>query len=396
MYGYSDSANGDLFRKLLKLFSHNRSQFLGLNFVIFGSMKKIIFLLFVLLEQISFGQKVAPFVDFNNYFRTFENDNFRQLEFQPIKEFKAGDDLIAYIDTRGNLRVYDGKERKDISNMNIQYKISDHLLAYNIGSTLNMWDAGKLRTLTYFGRNYEVRDSMIVYEDTRFNTVNVYWNKEIYTLYTLTGDLYMPESIGDNIVVFKDNGNLYKVFWRGQIYDLGVWNGAIEFQTGCDIVCFNDPTTRTFAIFENGEFLNVEQFYMKKYKAGRGFIVYEDLNSNLMLYKNGESVQLSNFSANFWDVKDDLVIWGENSFVFAFQNGKKIQTSNFTPKDYLLKNNVFAFRNMMGGVSALMDGKVQEITLQQNAEYEIYGNLVLVKLFNKSYIVFKNGRKFEA
>lgn len=359
-------------------------------------MKKIIFLLFVLLEQISFGQKVAPFVDFNNYFRTFENDNFRQLEFQPIKEFKAGDDLIAYIDTRGNLRVYDGKERKDISNMNIQYKISDHLLAYNIGSTLNMWDAGKLRTLTYFGRNYEVKDSMIVYEDTRFNTVNVYWNKEIYTLYTLTGDLYMPESIGDNIVVFKDNGNLYKVFWRGQIYDLGVWSGAIEFQTGCDIVCFNDPTTRTFAIFENGEFLNVEQFYMKKYKAGRGFIVYEDLNSNLMLYKNGESVQLSNFSANFWDVKDDLVIWGENSFVFAFQNGKKIQTSNFTPKDYLLKNNVFAFRNMMGGVSALMDGKVQEITLQQNAEYEIYGNLVLVKLFNKSYIVFKNGRKFEA
>jgi hypothetical protein len=95
-------------------------------------------------------------------------------------------------------------------------------------------------------------------------------------------------------------------------------------------------------------------------------------------------------------VKDDLVIWGENSFVFAFQNGKKIQTSNFTPKDYVLKNNVFAFRNMMGGVSALMDGKVQEITLQQNAEYEIYGNLVLVKLFNKSYIVFKNGRKFEA
>ena len=359
-------------------------------------MKKIIFLLFVLLEQVSYGQKVAPFVDFNNYFRTFENDNFRQLEFQPIKEFKAGDDLIAYIDTRGNLRVYDGKERKDISNMNIQYKISDHLLAYNIGSTLNMWDAGKLRTLTYFGRNYEVKDSMIVYEDTRFNTVNVYWNKEIYTLYTLTGDLYMPESIGDNIVVFKDNGNFYKVFWRGQIYDLGVWSGTIEFQSGCDIVCFNDPTTRTFAIFENGEFLNVEQFYMKKYKAGRGFIVYEDLNSNLILYKNGESIQLSNFSANFWEVKDDLVVWGENSFVYAFQNGKKIQTSNFTPKDYLLKNNVFAFRNMMGGVSALMEGKVQEITLQQNAEYEIYGNLVLVKLFNKSYIVFKNGRKFEA
>lgn len=358
-------------------------------------MKKLIFLFITLSFYLS-AQKVMPFIDFNNYFRSFENGNFRQLEFQQIKEYKAGDDLVAYIDTKGNLRVYDGNERKDISNMNVQYQVSDHLMAYNIGATLNMWDAGKLRTLSYYGRNYEVKDSIIVYEDTRFNTVNVYWNKEIFTLYQLTGELYMPEVIGENIVAFKDNGNLFKVFWKGQIYDLGVWNGAIEFQAGTDIICFNDPTTRTFAIFENGEFLDVEQFYMKKYRAGRGFIVYEDLNSNLILYKNGKKEQLSNFSASFWEVKDDLVVWGENSFVYAYQNGSKVQVSNYTPKDYLLKNNVFAFRNIMGGVSALIEEKVHEITNQQEAEYEIYGNSVLVKLFNRSFIVFKNGRKYEA
>lgn len=358
-------------------------------------MKKFTLFIFLLIIASSHAQKVVPFIDFNNYFRTFENDNFRQLEFQPIKEYKAGDDLVAYIDTRGNLRIYDGEERSDISNMNVQFQVSDHLLAYNIGPTLNMWDEGKLRTLTYFAQNYEVKDSIIVYEDLRFNTVNVYWNKEIYTLYTLTGEIYMPIAIGDNIVVFKDNGNYYKVFWRGKIYDLGVWNGVIDFQAGSDIVCFNDPTTRTFAIFENGEFLDVEQFYMKKYKAGRGFVVYEDLNGNLMIYKDGVKQQLSNFSANFWEVKDDLVVWGENSFVFAFQNNTKIQVSNYTPKDYLLKNNVFAFRNQMGGVSALMDGKVHEITNQMNAEFEIFGNLVLVKLFNRSFIVYKDGRKFE-
>lgn len=353
-------------------------------------------LLFVLIfHQLAFAQKVVPFIDFNNYFRSFENDNFRQLEFQQIKEYKAGDDLVAYIDTRGNLRVYDGKERKDISNMNVQYQVSDHLMAYNIGPTLNMWDEGKLQTLTYFSQEYVVKDSIIVYQDTRFNTVNVYYNKKSYELYRLTGDLYMPEVIGENIVAFKDNGNFYKIFWKGQIYDLGVWNNTIEFQAGTDIICFNDPTTRTFAIFENGEFLDVEQFYMKKYKAGRGFIVYENQNGDLIMYKKGEKVELSNFSANFWEVKDDLVIWGENSFVFAYQNGGKIQTSNFLPKDYLLKNNVFVFRNIMGGVSALIDGKVHEITNQLDAEYEIYGNLVLVKLFNKSFIVFKDGRKFQ-
>jgi len=370
-------------------------QKIGLKIVNFDAMKKWMLLLVTCYTTLLSAQKVVPFIDFNNYFRTFENESFRQLEFQQIKEFKAGDEFVAYINTKGNLSIYDGKERKEITNLNVQYQVSDHLLGYNIGATLNMWDAGKLRTLTYFASEYVVKDSIIVYQDTRFNNVNVYWNKETYTLYTLTGELYMPVAIGDNIVVFKDNGNLYKIWWRGKTYDLGVWNGAIEFQAGCDIVCLNDPTTRTFAIFENGQFLDVEQFWIKKYKAGRGFIVYEDLNGNLMLYKKGEKKQLSNFAASSWDVTDDLVIWSENSFVYAYQNDTKIQVSNYTPADYLLKNKVYAFRNVMGGVSALIDGKVHELTLQQNAEYEIYGNLVLVKLFNKSFIVFKDGRKFE-
>jgi hypothetical protein len=363
----------------------------------FGSMRKIITTLFVFLAlSLVLAQQVVPFVDFNNYFKTFENDNFRQLEFQPIREYQAGDDLVAYIDTRGNLRVYDGKERQDISNMLVSYKISDHLMAYNIGPTLNMWDEGKLQTLTYFSGEYEVTDSLIVYQDTRFNSVSVYWNKKVYPLYQTTGDLYMPVAIGDNIVAFKDNGNVYKVFWRGQIYELGVWNGTIDFHAGCDILCFNDPTTRTFAVFENGEFLDVEQFWMGKYKAARGFVVYEDLNGNLNYYREGNKSQLSNFGAKFWDAKDDMVVWTENNFTFALQGGKRIEVANYIPKDHLIKNNTLVFRNLMKGVNVLSDGKVHEITNQMDAEYEIYGNTVLVKLFNRSFVVFRNGRKYQS
>jgi len=181
-------------------------------------VKNIIFLSLFIFPVLAGAQKVIPFVDFNFYFRTFENENFRQLEFQQIKEYKAGDDLVAYIDTRGNLRVYDGNERQDISNMNVQYQVSDHLLAYNIGPTLNIWDAGKLKTLTYFASDYVVKDSMVVFKDTRFNTVNVYWNKQITELYRMTGDLAMPEAIGDNILAFKDNGNFFKIFWNAILF----------------------------------------------------------------------------------------------------------------------------------------------------------------------------------
>lgn len=357
-------------------------------------MKRIL-IVFSFLSTLSFAQKVIPFVDFNTYFRSFELDNFKVLEMQPIKEFKAGDDLVAYIDTRGNLLIYDGEVRQEISNMNVKYQVSDHLMAYSIGPTLNMWDDGKLRTLTYNSKEYKVMDSIIVFEDTRYNTVSAYWHKQIFPLYTVTGEQYMPLDIGENIVAFKDNGNFYRVFWNGQIYDLGVWNNAIDFQVGTDILCFNDPTQRSFAVFENGQFLDVEPTYMKSYKAGRGFIVYEDLNSNLMYYKNGKKEMLTNFSASFWAVKDDIVVWGENGYVYAYQNGEKLRVCTFIPADYLLKNNVFAFRNMMGGVSALVNGTVKEISTMPNAEFEIYGNAVLVKLFNSTFLVYKNGKIFQ-
>ena len=380
---------------LKKTLSNTNSSFESFSSTNLLSMKNAILSFNLLLFSVILrAQPVVPFVDFNNYLRVFENDNFQTIEFQPIISYQAGDEFVAYIDNRENLRIFNGKERKDITNLNIKFSISDHLLAYNVGTTLNMWDAGKLRTLTYFVRDYEVKDSIIVYEDTRYNSVNVYYNKQTYVLYTVAGSLYMPTTIGDNIVAFKDNGGFYKVFHRGQIYDLGVWNGEIDFKTGCDILCFNDPTQRSFALFENGNFYDVESQYMKKYVAGRGFIVFEDLNGNLWHYKDGEKTELTNFSPSFWEVQDDMVIWGENNYVFSFYQGEKIEVCNYIPKDHLLKNGVFAFRNIAGGVSALVNGKIEEITLQKDTEYSIHGNIVLVKLFNKSYIVLKDGQKF--
>ena len=64
------------------------------------------------------------------------------------------------------------------------------------------------------------------------------------------------------------------------------------------------------------------------------------------------------------------------------------------PKDYLIKNDVIAYRNIMGGVSSFVNGINTEISNQMNAEYEIYGSSVLVKLFNSSFIVFQNGMKY--
>ncbi len=356
---------------------------------------KILALIVVLLPSLLNAQKVIPFVDFNDYFRTFESGSFRQLEFQRIEQFKAGDEAIAYYDNRGNLRIYNGGQPKDVANLLADYQVSDHLITWKIGETLNLWDDGKMQTLTYRCKAYSVKDSIVVFEDERYNTINVYWKDQIYPIKQSTGELSFPKAIGENIVAFKDNGDFFKIFWNGQIYDIDVWVGSIDFACGTDILAYNDPTTRTFAVFENGELLDVEQFFMKKYKAGRGFVVYEDLNGNLIKYQNGAKKTLTNFTATEWEVKDDVVIWFENSFLNMECNGKTWRVCNYVPEDYQLKNNVLAFRNISKGVDVSIDGKTETITNQMDAGYEILGSSVLVKLFNRNFKVFWNGKTYE-
>lgn len=357
-------------------------------------MKKSILSLFLLISLTSFSQTVTPLLDFNGFFKDFQNGYFRQVELQRIKEYKSGDNICAYVDFRGNLIAYDGKTKKQLANLSVEYRVSDNLMTWRIGETLNMWDNGKIQTLSFNVKNYWVRDNIIVFEDMRFNSVNVYFQGRIYPLYTSMGDLQPPNSVGENIVAFKDNGDFNKVFWNGQIFELDVWQTPYNFQTGTDILAFNDPISGTFAVFENGAFLDVEEFHVNKYRAGRGFVVYENRNDDLVFYENGNVVQLTNFGASQWEVKDDVVCWVENGFTYVYSNGVKTEIARYIPKEYMLKNDVVAFRNIMGGVSALVDGKIHEITNQMNSEFEIFGKKVLVKLFNSSYIVLWNGKNY--
>lgn len=356
---------------------------------------KILILVFLIIASSTQAQKAIPFIDFNNFFRTFESGSFRQLEFQRIEQYKAGDEAIAYYDNRGNLRIYNGGQPVDVANMNADYQVSDHLITWKIGQTLNLWDDGDMQTLTYRCSDYAVRDSIVVYEDERYNTISAYWKGQIYPIKQSTGELMLPSAIGENIIAFKDNGDFFKIFWNGKIYDIDVWVGTIDFSCGTDILAYNDPTTRTFTVFDDGELIDVEQFFMKKYKAGRGFVVYEDLNGNLIKYEKGARTTLTNFGATEWEVKDDVVIWFENNFLNMECNGKTWRVCNYVPEDYQLKNNVLAFRNISKGVDVSINGKTETLTNQMDAGYEILGSSVLVKLFNSTYKVFWNGRTYE-
>jgi hypothetical protein len=62
-----------------------------------------------IFSTLTHAQGIVPTLDFNNYFVSFQDGYFRPIEIQPIVNYKAGDEVVAYVDTRGNLKIYDGK-----------------------------------------------------------------------------------------------------------------------------------------------------------------------------------------------------------------------------------------------------------------------------------------------
>ena len=355
---------------------------------------KAIFCFLFILNSICFAQ-IAPFVDFNGQFKTFYKGAIRTLELQGIQSFQAGDDLLQYMDIRGNFKIYDGESPQLITIQLVNPVSSDNLVAWTIAQNLYTLEGKEKIILTNNCGEYIVKDSLILFQDTRFKTLNVYYNGEIQQIMQQFSSMVMPNHISENCFAFKDNGEIYKVFMAGKIIEIGNTPQDIQIECGTDIACFNDPINRTFAVVENGVVMDVESQYVIKYKTGTGFIVYEDMNGNLMMYKNNEKVTLSNFYSGFLEIKDNTVVWGENNQLYTWFNNQKIRVCTYIPTEYELKNNTFAFKNNLGGISVYQFGTTNLVTNQLEGKFKIYQDNVLIELFNKRFLFYSKGKTIE-
>lgn len=357
-------------------------------------LKTNLFLFLIFVSSIRLFSQVAPFVDYSGYLNTFYKGNVRTLEFQRIQKFQAGDNVVAYIDNRENFKIYNGEKVEQISVQLVEFQNSDNIVAWQIGNFLYGYENGVKKVLCSNTGDFVVKDSLIVFQDLRFKTINVWYKDEIHTIMQQTGEMTMPEAIGENIIGFKDNGDVYRVFWRGKLYEIGGSSYTMELVAGTDVLSFNNTINKSFSVFDKGEIYDVETAYMKKYKSGRGFVVYEDQIGNLWKFQNGNKMNLTDFNSGIWEIVDDFMIWNENNLLFTLVNDSKTQIVNYMPSEYLLKNGILVYRNNLGGVSVFFEGKNSLLTNQTESKYAVFGNTVLIELFNKSFLYFVNGEIF--
>lgn len=341
-----------------------------------------------------FGQKVFPFIDNIGYMRSFQFGKVVQVEYLRPNDVQFSENFIAYIDNKNDFFVFDGQEKELLSNMVNGYKIGYNLLAWNTGPIVNVWDGGNKRTLTRFGRNYQVTDSLVVFEDLRDNAIRVYYKDSIYDLFYSVQQPIFPSAIGSNTVAFVGNGNVHYAFISGKIVEIGVINDPVKYEAGLNKVAFNDPFHQSFAVSHENEIIDIEQIMVKDYKAGWDIVAYQDINENLYCYENGKVTEISNYSARHFQVFRDMIVWNEAGLLFCYYKGKKYEIANYIPEEFYIRDGIVAFRNLNRGVSVFDSGDVKIVSNLKDAEFEVNGSTVKVKVNRGNYVFYQFGELY--
>lgn len=357
-------------------------------------IQKSSLLLLILISLQLNAQRVFPLLDNRNYFKSFFEGQTRQLDYLKPIDYKYSEKIIAYIDNKSDLYVYDGVKKEKLSGLANDYKIGINMVAWNTGPIVSVWDNGQKQTLTQFGGNYEITDSLIVFEDERDNAVRVYYNGTIHDLYYTVSDLFFPQFIGSNTVVFTGNGNVHYAFIQGKIIEIGVFNEPINYAAGGNLVAFNDPFNQTFAVVFKDQILDVEPTMVQNYKAAYNQFIYLDRNNNLKGYIDGELITLSTYASSY-EVFRDMMVWVENGVLYTYNGGTRYEIANYVPEEYAIRDGIVAFRNLNGGVSVFHNNEVEIISNLTGAPFEVNGNTVRVQVNKGNYIFFKNGYTYQ-
>lgn len=357
-------------------------------------MKIVVSFLFFSFSLFSVAQEVFPYIDNIGFMRSFKNGKTTQIEHLRPNHVEFSENFIAFIDNKNDFFIFDGQQKELISNMVNGFQIGYNICAWNTGPIVMVWDAGKKKTLTRFGRNYQVSDSLVVFEDLRDNAIRVYYQDSIYDLFYSVEQPMFPSAVGSNSVAFIGNGNIHYSFISGEITEIGVINDPVKYAAGAGKIAFNDPFNQSFAVALKNEVVDVENIMIQDYKAGWDIVAYRDLNNNLLLYENNRIKELSNYSARWFEVFRNMVVWNEAGLLFCYDGTGVYEIANYIPSEYMIRDGIVAFRNLNGGVSVFDRGQVKIVSNLQDAPFEVNGRTVKVQVNRGNFVFYKDGKLY--
>ncbi len=288
---------------------------IGGSFSVFNGKERK-FLGYIQQSPFAFGDSIAAFHDYSDYFYSYMDDRFIELEKNPAQKVIAGKNVIAYVNHLGQFKIFYQNEKIDIDDY-IPVKVKTG------ANTVAFIDSYQYFKIFHKGAIFEMFNlpEIICFEipgGVNDDGVMEYCNGEIATDVESGLPVFLA---GDDIVAFIDDTETFQVFYDGKTVVLEN-QAPIHYEVIDNILWYID-NNNYFKVFSNGELSIVETFYPEKIKADKDIIAYTDLDKRLKVFYKGEIISVSNNIVLSFELNNTLVMYNDIPNKYKFFSPEK-------------------------------------------------------------------------
>jgi len=191
------------------------------------------------------------------------------LDGNSLQNIKAGDNLLAYINIEGFLKIY------------FKGQVFDTEASQSF--------------------NYKAAANTVAYVNEATQEFKVFYKGSVSLL-----DNFPPRSfvVADDMVAYVNNNGSFKVFYQGKIIEITSY--APKFYNAEDnILVYGDDTN--FKVFYKGTSYSLERYIPGVYKKDFNTLVYEDSEGFLNAFSEGKAQRVCNEKIASWDLSGNTI-----------------------------------------------------------------------------------------
>lgn len=203
-------------------------------------------------STVKVSDNIGAYINYNEQFKVFYDNQVETLENQRVKEFKLGRNTLAYIDINNQFKIFHKGQTYTIDPFAPKsFMVGDDVVAfYGNDGNFNIFHDGSLHKIGYYEPDYKVSDRVVAFADPNGYFKAFYDGKEIMI------DNYYPENynISYNSIAYVNKANMLRMFSKGKVYDITSMS-LEDIHLDYDVLQYKIGFN-SFKMFYNGEFYN--------------------------------------------------------------------------------------------------------------------------------------------
>jgi hypothetical protein len=252
--------------------------------------KGTLFTVSYFLSEYKAGDNIIAFKDSRmDLLKVFYNGSVHELEYTLVSKlgaFEAGDNTVAFMNGSGYFKVFHEGETYELSNWEpASFACGKDMVAYVDGSSneFRLYATGRIVKLENFAPlSMQMGDNLLAYVSDE-SAFKVYTNDKLLKIESYAPDFYM---VKDNIVAFFAS-NRFQVLHEGQRYELETFQPR-SFRISNNSLAYVDNAGR-LKMFDMGKTVTVTTEMVEGFELNGNIIKYF-VNGNIeKIYYNGKT-----------------------------------------------------------------------------------------------------------